>query len=96
MRKCFYLSLCLFPLLAWAVPQNTSPSSGPTDAKRDQNTDIGNISASPINQGAGIQKQQAEEGEGSKKEELEKNFKPGPYDRNGQYLFFDPNERQNP
>lgn len=84
--KVFY-ALLLFPLLSFAVPENeVHPNSGPTDARTDQNTDIGQPSASPINQGTGTvqgntQEMQERPGEDPNAMEV------GPYDRDGNYIY---------
>lgn len=86
MKKLGLTLLCFIPLIAGAVPdRGVYPSSGTTDAKVDENTDIGGFSASPIDQGTG-QVPQEQEDESELKDKNEE-FIEGPYDKKGNYRY---------
>lgn len=80
MKKVFLILIGLLPMLAWAVTASgVYPNSGTTDARRDQNMDIGLQPSPPV-----PQEQQEENLSGPKKKD---DFVQGPYDKKGNYRY---------
>lgn len=86
MKIFFIVFLGLLPAMASAVPERSVyPNSGPTDARKDENTDI-RTSSQPAQE----EQEEPEETEGIKNSRPQKakdDFLKGPYDQDGNYRY---------